>query len=206
MKNVINIIAQSISYILIILLLVLNVLMYKKIDNLTINYDEKIKSLEENNADLSDKIKDLEQQEIIETPIEDTTYDITSFDKIKSSQIESLSKGKTIVIMIGREGCGWCARYAPVLKNTQEKYDFKAKYIDLATIISMQTWQVIDEESHNILMNLDAVDEYKSFMAEEFGATPLTIIVKDNKIINAIAGYIDEDTLSSILEISGFSK
>lgn len=108
--------------------------------------------------------------------------------------------------MMGREGCGWCSRYIPVLKSAQEKYNFTAKYLDLATMIDPKTWELIDQESYNTLISLPAEAGYENFIKEEFGATPLTFIVKDNKIINAFAGYVEESYLSSILEDCGFSK
>lgn len=174
-------------------------------------YDKRIEDLEEKNKTLSNSFSRYEEtlsnNETNNTQTnQEEKYDISSFDKIKASDIARLSKKETIVVMIGREGCGWCQKYISVLKSAQKKYNFTTKYIDQSTILSPQTWALIDEEAYNTLISIPADSGYENFLSEEFGATPLTLIIKDNKIINAFAGYTEESYLSSILESSGFTK
>lgn len=215
MKKGISITFHIITFILLGLTITAMILMYFNNQTKFDEYDKSIKELKENNRTLTRTLneysetsqKDTNNSSSNETANEEELiYDISKFDKIKASDISKLSKNQTIVIMIGREGCSWCQRYIPVLQSVQEKYNFKSKYLDLSSIMDIRTGELIDEESYNILLNLSAEEEYENFIIDEFGATPLTLIIKDNKIINAFAGYIEESYLSNILEDCGFSK
>lgn len=208
MKKGISITLHIITFVLIGLLITSTILMYFNTQEQFEKYDKEIDELKEENKTLSDTFRKNENNEPSNDKDndEEPVYDVSSFDKIKVSEIASKSKGETIVIMIGREGCGWCSRYIPILKSAQEEYNFKAKYIDLATIVDIKTFTISDQEAYNTLINIPAEPGFEDFLTTEFGATPLTIIVKDNKIINAFAGYVEESYLSSILESSGFTK
>ena len=88
---------------------------------------------------------------------ENSSYSTAAFDEIKGTDIAKESKGKTIVVMMGRQGCGYCAAY-------------------------------------------------ETFMKDNFGRTPLTLFIKDSKIIGTISGYVDSDELAKQLENNGISK
>lgn len=147
-------------------------------------------------------------------------YSTANFDKIKGTDIEAESKGKTIVVLMARQTCGYCVKYAPILESVQSSYGFKSKYIDLTDIIDLSTGSIIDEDSKDALLNLkadktcitEATDQNgnkiscSEFMANEFGATPLTLVIRDNKLIYALAGYVDESTLKSIFDDLGLGK
>ena len=135
-----------------------------------------------------------------------TEYSTDAFDVIKGTDIASLSKDKLIVAVMARQGCGYCAAYAPVLGLAQEEYDFVTKYLDLADIVDMTTGTISDEDSYNALINLDAVKGYETFMEENFGRTPITLFIKDSKILGVISGYVDSDELATQLENYGISK
>lgn len=144
-------------------------------------------------------------------------YDVSSFEKIKATDIASVSKGKQVVIWMGRQGCSFCSMFAPILESAQEEYGFKAYYLDLYDIIDEATGKITDQNAYEILMSLGvdkncqsrAQDDSGSiscedFMERDFGATPLTIFVKDGKMTGNIGGYVQD--LGSILEEQGFSK
>lgn len=147
-------------------------------------------------------------------------YSTDNFDKIKGTDIEAESKGKTIVVLMARQSCGYCVKFAPILEKVQNAYGFKTKYIDLTDIIDLTTGSIIDEDSKDALFNLkadkscttDAKDSdgdkisCADFMENEFGATPLTLVIKDNKLIYALAGYVDETTLKSKFDELGLGK
>ena len=211
MKKSIAITIDILTLVLIGVLTTGLILMYRDTDDRISSLKKTIEELETTNKELNEDIDRLDYtMSNIESNNnqnnEGTSYDISSFEKIKASDIAKLSKDETIVIMIGREGCGWCQKYIPVLKSAQKKYKFKTKYIDLAKIISIQTWELIDEDSYNTLIDIPAESGYENIILQEFGATPLTIIIRDNKIINAFAGYVEESELSDVLESVGFSK
>ncbi len=156
-----------------------------------------------------------------DTTQEESGYDTSKFDEITGADIEKESKDETIVVLIARQTCGYCVKYAPIISSVQDKYGFKTKYIDLAKMIDMSssTLSITDKSSYDGLFNVGvdktcttaAYDsngnliECKDFINSEFGATPLTLVIKNNKLLYGIAGYVDEATLSSALESVGFS-
>ena len=128
-----------------------------------------------------------------------TEYDVSMFKEIKASDIKKQTKGKTKVIYIGRESCGWCAAFLPNLWNAQEEYDFKTLYIDIAKIIDFNNNDVIDEESFDIMNKLTG-EGYEKYMEENFGTTPMILIMKDNKIIDGHTGYTEYETFKEFLD------
>jgi len=59
------------------------------------------------------------------------SYDISAFKEIKAQDIASESKNETIVVMIGRQGCGYCAYFAPIITEVAQKYGnlLETKYL-----------------------------------------------------------------------------
>lgn len=132
-------------------------------------------------------------------------YDVSEFDEIKSSDLSKESKNKTIVVYIGRSSCGYCVQFVPILKSVQEKYNFTTKYIDIAKIIDYNSSSISDQDAYNLLTNMKTNSEQKGIM-EQFGSTPMTLVIKNNTIVDSIVGATDESTLTKLIEDNGFSK
>ena len=128
-----------------------------------------------------------------------TNYDVSMFEEIKASDIKKQTKNNTKVIYVGRESCGWCAAFLPNLWNAQEEYDFKTLYIDISKIIDFSTNEIIDETAFNTMTSLSGKG-YEEYMKEYFGSTPMVLIMKDNKIINAHTGYTEYDSFKTIFD------
>ena len=155
-----------------------------------------------------------------ETTNSESGYSTEAFNVIKGSDIASVSKGKTAVIWIGRQNCGYCKLFAPVVGVVQDEYGFKANYIDLYSLVNSSTGQISDEDSYNALMDMAVDKSCKSFvyddsnntipcssvMESRFGSTPMTLFVKDGKMVGALSGYVQSDGFRDILEQMGFSK
>ncbi len=130
-------------------------------------------------------------------------YDVSSFKEITAQSIKKTSKGKSILVYIGRSTCGYCVQYVPVLTEIQKKYNsYTTYYIDIAKIIDFSgTGGVLDSEANEIMQNLD-----KDFMDSNWGATPLTLVVKDSKIVDSIVGYVDATTLDNFVKSNKLAK
>ena len=131
-------------------------------------------------------------------------YDVSAFKEIKAQDIKKESKGKNILIYVGRSSCGYCVQYVPVLTQVQEKSKkYQTYYIDIAKILdfSSAAGGILDQEANNIMQQLD-----KEFMESNWGATPLTLVVKDSKLVDSIVGYVDADTLEALIKKNGFVK
>lgn len=170
-----------------------------------LNDKKEIKKLNDNVTELNKSVDDLKvRMDEVNPPTK--SVEETNFKTIKPSEIADESKDETIVAMIGRADCGWCHRFIPVLEDASKEYNFTPRYIDLYAILNNTTWKVSDEKEHKALINIKTTDEYKNFMSENFGATPLTLIIKDGTVINAISGYVKLPDLRTKLEESGFTK
>lgn len=132
-------------------------------------------------------------------------YDVSEFDEIKASDLSKESKNKTIVVYIGRSSCGYCVQFVPILKSVQEKYNFTTKYIDIAKIIDYNSSSISDQDAYNLLTNMKTNSEQKGIM-EQFGSTPMTLVIKNNTIVDSIVGATDESTLTKLIKDNGFSK
>ena len=131
-------------------------------------------------------------------------YDVSAFKEIKAQDIKKESKGKNILIYVGRSSCGYCVQYVPILKQVQEKINkYKTYYIDIAKILDFEsaTGGILDKEANEIMQQLD-----KEFMESNWGATPLTLVVKDSKLVDSLVGYVDADTLEKLVKNNGFAK
>ena len=58
------------------------------------------------------------------------------------------------------------------------------------------------QDEYDLLTSLTG-DGYETYMEENLGATPMILIMKDNKIINAQTGYTEYETFKSFLNESG---
>lgn len=130
-------------------------------------------------------------------------YDVSEFKEIKAQDIAKESKGKNIIIYVGRSTCGYCVQYVPILKEVQGKYNYKTYYIDIAKILDFEssTGGILDEDANDIMQKID-----KDFMKENWGATPLTLVVKDSKLVDSIVGYVNSEALETLVKNNGFAK
>ena len=131
-----------------------------------------------------------------------TEYDVSMFEEIEASDLKKQTKGKTKVVYIGRESCGWCAAFLPNLWDAQKEYDFTTLYIDIAKIIDFSNGDIKDQDSFDILNKLTGKG-YEKYMEENFGSTPMILIIKDNKIVGGQTGYSEYDGFKKTLEDAG---
>ena len=131
-------------------------------------------------------------------------YDTSAFKEILGKDVVKESKNKTIVVLVARQTCGYCAIFAPTITEISEENDFQVRYIDLEKIVDIYSpnWDVIDQESYDTLVNLKAVAGFETFM-DEFGATPMTVVIKDGKIVGGIIGAYPKEDVESALKDAG---
>ncbi len=121
---------------------------------------------------------------------EDYTYDTSSFKEISPLDIKKISKGNTMVVWIGRQGCQYCSWYAPII----EQVEMPVYYIDLLSFISISDYSAVitDEKAYTYLENLTGDGKWETFAKDNLGATPLTLIIRDEKVIGGISGFTDD--------------
>lgn len=140
-----------------------------------------------------------------ETSEYNTEYDVSMFKEIESKDLKKETKGKLSVVYIGRETCGWCAAFLPNLWAAQEEYNFTTLYIDIAKIIDFSTGEVTNQDDYDLLASITG-SGYETYMNENLGATPMVLIMKDNKIIGAQTGYSEYEAFETVLTEAGVKK
>ena len=134
-------------------------------------------------------------------------YSTEDFVKTTAHELESLSKNKSIVVWIGRQGCGYCTQYVPTITSVGKKLGIDIYYLDLADIFdfSGESVQLKDQKAYEIMTKF-ATDDENSTIMEEFGATPMTLVIKNNKIIGSFTGALPEEDVLSTLKAEGFKE
>lgn len=131
-------------------------------------------------------------------------YDVSAFKEISASELRNETKNENTVVYIGRSTCSWCVQFVPILTEATNKYDLNILYIDIAKIIDFSAGGVKDQKSYDTITKLDTASGFENYMTENFGSTPMVLIIKDGKIIDAQTGYVEQDALNSFLEKNGF--
>lgn len=137
----------------------------------------------------------------------DYTYDTSDLEEIKATDIKKLSDDETIVVVIARQGCSFCAQYIPVLTKIADSHNVKVKYIDFAKIIdfTQSTATISDNEAYETLSNLKGVGDWEDFAEVAIQGTPNTLFIKDNKIISGVNGNQSEDVIEQAFKEAGLA-
>ena len=140
--------------------------------------------------------------------VDDLTYSISEFKEINARDIYNESRGNTIVLWVGRQSCGYCSMYAPVMENVTSDFGIVARYIDLEKIINFNVLEpyIEDDIAFTIISNLSGKGKWMNFARDNIGGTPLTLIIKDNQVIGGISGYVEEFDLTKTFIDAGLRK
>ena len=135
-------------------------------------------------------------------------YDTTVYKTIKGSELAELSKGKKIVVWIGRQGCSYCSLYAPTIKSVGKDLGITIHYIDLAAMYdtTQYQWVLTDQASYDAITGMETTNDEAASVMEDFGSTPMTIIVEDGKVIGGVVGTVDKTTVKETLTNAGIKK
>lgn len=171
---------------------------------------ERIQELEKRVVVLENELSTALGYDITDEEAGDTSgqYDISAFTKIKPTELTTLSQGKKIVVWIGRQGCSYCSLYAPTIKSVTKDLGIKAYYIDLGAMYDASSgeWVLTDQEGYDTIMGLQKANADAEKLMADFGATPMTLVIEDNAVVNGAMGAIGKEDLSKILETEGFKK
>ena len=143
------------------------------------------------NSDSSDK----ESTQTTAENGDNTDYDVSMFNSVSVDEtIDLFSSKETKVIYIGRSTCGYCVKFLPVLQEAQEKFGYKTNYLDITTVT---------EDGQSKLLKKDNDEK---FLEENFGSTPMVLLVKNGKIVEGWVGYAEYDSFTQYLTRNGFKE
>lgn len=127
---------------------------------------------------------------------ENTEYDVSMFNEITASDLESVAASSDPqVVFIGRSTCGYCVAFLPTVQKAQEEYGYKTNYLDITKITS-------EDDQQKLL----AFDDDNKLITDNFGSTPMVLILKNGKLVNGTVGYEEYDSFASFLEENGITK
>ena len=124
-----------------------------------------------------------------------TDYDVSMMNAVDMDGLMDLFNSEdTQVVYLGRETCGYCVKFLPTLQKAQEDYGYKTNYLDITTV---------SEDDVNKLLEKD---NEEGFLKENYGATPMVILVRDGKMVDTWVGYSEYDSFAQFLEKNNFKK
>lgn len=130
------------------------------------------------------------------TQEESTEYDVSMFTSVTADTLaDAVASDTAKILYIGRSTCGYCVQFLPVLEQAQKDYGYETLYLDITTVTTT-------EQQDKIL----AFDNEEEFLKQNFGGTPMVLIMKDGKMIGTWIGYAEYSTYASWLEENGFAK
>ena len=124
---------------------------------------------------------------------ETVAYDTSAFKEITPSEISKESKGKM---------------YAPYIKQAADNYGITAHYIDLAKMVNFNVEQpyITDSDAYKTLSSLTGKGEWETFAKDNVGGTPLTLIIKDGKVIGGVSGAAAVEKIEAVFKDAGLKK
>lgn len=132
-------------------------------------------------------------------------YDVSDFDALTLAQVLKLFDSKdTSVLYLGRSSCGACVSFLPTLKSVQKDLGFKTKYLDITTVdtSSSDYNTFISKLTKEIEVNANGTKSTGK-ISEFYGYTPMVIIIKDGKAVNASVGALSESNFKKFLSSNG---
>lgn len=123
---------------------------------------------------------------------EDAKYE-TNITKISYEEYKQvISKDEKEIIVIAQTGCGACSSAKPVLDEIAKEHKIKINWFDFRKITTEEDWNEF----------LGSLDYYNK---NQWG-TPLTLIVENNKVVDAYNGFYNKQTYVDFFKKNGFIK
>lgn len=127
---------------------------------------------------------------------ESKEYDVSMFTPVTSETLkEETADDELKIVYIGRSTCGFCIQFLPVLQQAQKNYGYKTLYLDITTVKTT--------EQQDRILELDNEDK---FLENNFGSTPMVLLMKNSEIVDTSLGYKEYSEYSAWLENNGFAK
>lgn len=135
-----------------------------------------------------------------------SNYDVSMMEELDLSKALDLfnDKDKTYVLYIGRPDCSACVSYLPTLQEAQENLGYKTQYLNLNNVDSKSDdyTKFINKLSVKYTMTVSGEEQTETF-GKWMGYTPMTIIIKNGKMVDGEIGAISYSTLTSLLKNNG---
>jgi len=131
-----------------------------------------------------------------------SSYDVSMFTAVSLSDAIKLFENKgTQVLFLGRSDCSACKIFAPTLSTVQTSLGFTAYYLDIDTVdISSDDFTTFANLlTAEITEEVNGTEETGK-ISEFYGLTPLTIVIKNGKAVDAAVGSYSQSDLTTFLK------
>ncbi len=132
-------------------------------------------------------------------------YDTSKLTLLDKASATELTKSKGIrFVFVGRSGCGVCKAYLPNLNEVIDALDIEVNYMSLDN----KNWRTDYADLFTALDDTTTITDSKGEshtgtygeLLEEFGFTPLTIVLKDGKMVDGFVGSRDVNTTKEFFD------
>lgn len=96
-----------------------------------------------------------------------------------------LSEEKAFLVVIVKDGCGYCEAYEPILKEVSTEYNVPINYINLSNLT---------QDEYNSL------SKSNSYLRTKKWGTPTTLLLYGNAVVDSISGYVEKEELVSFIK------
>ncbi len=121
----------------------------------------------------------------IELPV--TLVGEPGFTEITYDQYEEKVNNKDMfLVVIVRDGCGYCEAYQPIVEKVANDYNLPFYYINLTNLTT--------EESEKL------ISTNKYLKREKKWGTPTTLFMYGDNVIASISGYVEEENFVSFVK------
>lgn len=135
-----------------------------------------------------------------------SNYDVSMMNELDLSKALDLfnDKDKTYVLYIGRPDCSACISYLPTLQEAQENLGYTTQYLNLNNIDTKSDdfTKFSNKLSVKYTMTVSGEEQTETF-GTWMGYTPMTIIIKNGKMVDGEIGAVNYSTLVSLLKNNG---
>ena len=136
--------------------------------------------------------------------MEEIEYDTSMFNVVDLDGANDIfSSNQNQLLFIGRKTCSVCQQFIKSLQIAISRDDFYVSYLDLESI------DTSTEAYQEFVSKLDYEYTYDTVTApfgEFMGATPMIIIVKNNKMVFGVLGSLSSDSILTIVNQYGINK
>ena len=123
----------------------------------------------------------------------ESAVESAGFNEVTIDEYLNLVKGsEKSIILIARPTCGYCEKFAPVLKEIKEEMNLTINYIDT------------DKFSEEDFTKLESSVSY--FKENSEWGTPTLLIVQNGDSIADHSGYAEADAVKEFFNNNGFGK
>ena len=134
---------------------------------------------------------------------EPETLDSSLYTPVDISGIDFLFKDSDAkLLLIGTDSCSATINYAATLNFEMIKYNYKVYYLNLENV------DMESEAYKNFIQKLDIdyeQDGQKGKFYDFMGLTPMTVIIKNGKMVYGYIGSMSSGALDTITELYGVS-